>query len=348
MPKARVRKEKTDSRRFAAIDQLLMAGMKLGPVKKREAINKVLELVPDWTRSDCWNRIRHLRRISDLPALQQRYPGRAKKSAKPAPIPPSYGAPWTPADDENLFRLAGYEPVRRIAQRLGRSVGAVRFRLGALGMSAKVTDGWSLRALRNLLRVSPARLRYLVASGILRVRDLRVTAGSLAVYCTKNRSTITPPALERARTALANGDDAFSWERTADMLGYTLGQVQGLISSGQLKLADLFVTERSFEEFCRKHSDEINAALIEPATMKWLVSEYGVLETTFNRGAVSGSRKHALVIRTCGCGKKIAGNPYFRHVRACRMASRAGRADRAGSPGTSGRILKGAQSSRAA
>jgi hypothetical protein len=131
-------------------------------------------------------------------------------------------------------------------------------------------------------------------------------------------------------------------------LSCTLGQVQSLISSGQLKLADLFVSERSFEEFCRKHGDEINAMLIEPATMKWLVSEYGVRETASNGGAVSGSRKHALVIRTCRCGKKIAGNPYFRHVRACRLASWAGRADRACSPGTGGRILKSAQPSRAA
>ena len=88
--------------------------------------------------------------------------------------------PWTPADDDRLLNLAGYEPVPKIAQRLGRSVRAVRFRMGALGMSAKVTDGWSLRALQKLLRVGPARLRYLIGHGLLRVRDAHITAASLA------------------------------------------------------------------------------------------------------------------------------------------------------------------------
>ena len=42
---------------------------------------------------------------------------------------------------------------------------------------------------------------------------------------------------------------------------------------------DTFVTDRSFEEFCKKHGDEINMTLIDPATAKWLVREYGVTET---------------------------------------------------------------------
>ena len=50
------------SKQLAAIDQLLMAGIKLGPAKKREAINRVLDLVPEWTRGDCWWRIKQLRR----------------------------------------------------------------------------------------------------------------------------------------------------------------------------------------------------------------------------------------------------------------------------------------------
>jgi hypothetical protein len=324
MPKALEGKGNTDSRRLAAIDQLLMAGIRLGPAKKREAINRVLQLVPDWTRSDCWNRIRHLRKTSAPDIGQERAPDKPKRSAKPAPIPRSHQVPWTASDDDQLFKLAGYEPVRKIAQRLGRTVGAVRFRLGALGMSAKVTDGWSLRELRKLLRVSPARLRYLIGSGILRVRDPRVTRNTLAAYCAKNSPSLNPSAQEGAHTVFDNGDDAFSWEQTAEILGLAVAQVQSLISAGQLKLVDPFVTDRSFEEFCRKHSKEINSALIDPRTMKWLVTEYGVSATGTNGGAVSRSRKHALVIRTCQCGKKIAGNPYFRHLRACRHTEEAG------------------------
>jgi len=53
-------------RLLPAIDQLLIAGIKLGPNKKYEAINKILKLVPEWKRGDCWRRIRQLRRTSAL------------------------------------------------------------------------------------------------------------------------------------------------------------------------------------------------------------------------------------------------------------------------------------------
>jgi len=200
--------------------------------------------------------------------------------------------------------------------------------------------------LRKLLRVSQARLLYLIGKGLLRVRDPRVTAESLAAYRDKNCPSLNPAALERVKSALANAEDAFSWERTADILGLTLAQVQSLISAGQLKLVDLFVTDRSFEEFCKKHGNLINIALIDPLTAKWLVSEYGVTETATNAVSVSRARKHALVVRTCQCGRKIAGNPYFRHIRSCRSAGPAGRGDRSNVLESSERTLTRVQSSK--
>ncbi len=345
MPNASGRKGNPDGKRLAAIDQLLMAGMKLGPAKKQEAVNKVLALVPEWTRLDCWQRIRRLRRISELgPQERERY--KAKKSEKTGPIPRSSRARWTLADDDRLLNLAGYEPVKKIAQRLGRSERAIRFRLGALGMSARVTDGWSLRALRKLLRVSPARPRYLIGHGMLRVRDPRISASSLAVLCGKIRTSLDSSAIERIAAALATSDDAYSWDRAANLLGVPLAQVQAWISASQLRVVDTFVTDRSFEEFCKKHGDEINMTLIDPSTAKWLVREYGVTETAKNRGTVSPSRKHALVSRTCQCGRKIAGNPYFRHVRACRSAGAAARGDRSDVPESSSQTIRNVQSSK--
>ena len=72
---------------------------------------------------------------------------------------------------------------------------------------------------------------------------------------------------------------AFSWDRAANLLGVPVAQVQAWISASQLRVVDTFVTDRSFEEFCKKHGDEINMTLIDPATAKWLVREYGVTET---------------------------------------------------------------------
>ena len=302
-------------RLLPAIDQLLIAGIKLGPRKKHDAINKILQLVPEWKRGDCWRRIRQLRRTSALatPNVIQGSEQPANNGSSPRP----FSRPWLPEDDDKLLDWAGYEPVTKIAQRLGRSVRAVRFRLGALGMSARVKDGWSQRGLRKLLRVSRARLRHLIASGMLRVRDPRITASSLAVVCERKIQAIDTSAIHMSKHATAE-EEAYSWKRAAKLLAITVENVQNLISAGQLKLMDTFVTDRSFEDFCRKRGNEINMTLIDPATKKWLMNEYGVSETADSK-ILPRAQKHALVIRECRCGRKIAGNVYFRHVRHCRL-----------------------------
>src|SRR5947199_529343 len=102
-------------RLLPAIDQLLIAGIKLGPNKKHEAINKILKLVPEWKRGDCWRRIRQLRRT---PALAADGPQRVQEVEEAADNGPSHRAvtrPWLQEDDATLLDLAGYEPVDRIA-----------------------------------------------------------------------------------------------------------------------------------------------------------------------------------------------------------------------------------------
>ena len=326
------------------LDRLLVAGIKHGPAQKKDAINKILQLVPNWTRGDCWDRIRHLRKTSELAGFATAHVS-AKIDRKDRPARQGSLTPWTAADDDKLLKLAGYEPVRKIAQRLGRSVRAVRFRLGALGISAKVTDGWSLRELRKMLRVSPARLRYLIGNGTLRVRDPRISASSLAALCDKIRPSLEPSAIERLAAALSNGDDAYPWERAANLLDVAVAQIQAWISASQLRLVDTFVTDRSFEEFCKKHGEELRELLIDAPTAKWLVSGYGVSESAVNGASVSRARKHALVIRTCQCGRQIAGNPYFRHLRACRSAGAATPGDPSNKLDSSSRILRSVQSS---
>lgn len=305
-------------RMLPAIDQLLIAGVKLGPHKKHEAINKILQLVPEWKRGDCWKRIRQLRRTPALATIGgDRFLKKDGDNNGSARRP--HPRRWLPEDDDKLLDWAGYEPVDKIAQRLGRSARAVRFRMGALGMSARVTDGWSQRALRKLLRVSRTRLRQLVVSGTLRVRDSRITAYSLATYREKSHpATGSSAAIPSAGTGTSQ-QGAYTWERAAKLLTVTVADVQNLISAGDLKLADEFVTDRSFEEFCREHGDQINFALMDPATRKWLTVEYGVPDSATGR-AVPRAQKHAQVIRTCNCGRSIAGNVYFRHVRHCRLA----------------------------
>jgi len=323
MPSAPGRKGNKPSKQLAAIDRLLIAGIKLGPAKKRDAINRVLELVPECTRGDCWWRIKQLRRNAKRATLEQRHPAKAKKAGETAAARRQVSRPWTPTDDDRLLKLSGYEPVKRIAERLHRSVRAVRFRMTALGMSARVKDAWSLRALWKMLRVRSSRLTYFIGNGLLKVRDARISASSLAAFCEQNQPSLPPSTLERVTAALVKGNEGYTWERAADLLGVTVAQVQSWISAGQLRVVDTFVTDRSFEEFCRKHGDQINMTLIDPATAKWLANEYGVSRPATDGTSVSRIQKHALVIRACHCGRKIAGNAYFRHVRTCQSVAAA-------------------------
>jgi len=184
-------------------------------------------------------------------------------------------------------------------------------------MSARVKDGWSQRGLRKLLRVSRARLRHLVARGMLRVRDPRITGSSLARWIEKNDLVGNNTHNHRPRTAIVE-QNAYSWKRAAKLLRITAEETQGLIASGHLKLLDTFVTDRSFEDFCRKHGSEVNLSLMDLATRRWLMTEYGISETADSK-PVPRAQKHALVTRECRCGRRIAGNVYFRHVRHCRL-----------------------------
>src|SRR5580692_6405031 len=214
-------------RLLPAIDQLLIAGIKLGPNKKHEAINKILKLVPEWKRGDCWRRIRQLRRT---PALASEAPQELKNADENGSSHRAPSRPWLSEDDAKLLDLAGYEPVNEIAERLERSERAVRFRLGALGMSARVTDGWSQRSLRKLLRVSRTRLRQLVADGMLRVRDPRVTRTSLASCCAK-RQCVDSSSTFGSTTLPSLHGGPYSWKRAARALNLELEGLQKLIST---------------------------------------------------------------------------------------------------------------------
>jgi hypothetical protein len=123
--------------------------------------------------------------------------------------------------------------------------------------------------------------------------------------------------LEAQQIAKSLGEDRWV-TRASGELGI-IAFLEGNTGQG----AKLLGTDRSFEEFCKKHGDRINMTLIDPATAKWLVSEYGVSQSATNGMTVSRVQKHALVIRACHCGRKIAGTAYFRHVRTCQSVAAA-------------------------
>src|SRR5215475_1449255 len=93
----------------------------------------------------------------------------------------------------------------------------------------------------------------------------------------------------------------------------------GWISAGHLKVMDPFVTDRSLRSL-QKYASQTNLTLIDPAVRKWLVQEYGLPLGQSNGSSVPRAKKHAVTVRTCRCGRKIAGNVHFRHIKTCRVA----------------------------
>lgn len=343
------------------MDRILIVGMKHGPQGIREATNRILALRVGLTRADCWKRLRSLRAVGKrshpaprnwppevkerlregyekggekkrqaIKAVRELYPGLPSNTPSrfarrqgwiPKTTQTRGRRAWTEHEERRLWELAGYETAARIADRLGRSEGAVRFRLKSLGLSVKVKDGWSFRALQEMLHVGPSRLRRFIAEGSLRVRDARITPKSLAALREDKigAGAVTSAALEGVPQTLRKDCSGYSWGSAAKLLGIDVGQVREWIVEGKLKIVDGFVTERAFQDFCKKRGSELNSALLGSEVRDWLVDGYSlpVCDETLPT-QVPGNQKHALVTRRCqGCRRSMRGNIFFRHIKTC-------------------------------
>jgi len=240
------------------------------------------------------------------------------------------GRPWTEYEERKLWELAGYETAARIAEKLGRSEEAVRFRLKSQGISAKVKDGWSFRALQEMLHFGPSKLRRFIVEGALRVRDPRISAESLATHLESRLDfsvTLTTAGQnQRMLEKVRHHRDGYSWGSTAKILGVSIEEVRHRIVCGELKIVDGFVTERAFQDFCRKHGSELNSALLGSDVRDWLVEGYSLPSSAPKDVAgTPASEKHALVVRRCRtCGREMRGNVFFSHVKNCNAARMGG------------------------
>jgi hypothetical protein len=347
--------------RLPEIDRILIIGMKHGPQGIRQATNKVLSLRAGLTRADCWKRLRSLRKAGNdnhpaprnwpaevkellregyqqggekkreaIKAVRNLYPGLPSNTPSrfarrqgwiPKATQIGVQRPWTEHEERKLWELAGYETAARIAERLGRSEGAVRFRLKSLGLSVKVKDGWSFRALQEMLHVGPSKLRRFIADGSLRVRDPRISANSLNAFFEDRIAASSTPteAAEGAPHKLRKNATGCSWGSAARLLGVDVGHVREWIVKGKLKIVNGFVTERAFQDFCKKRGSELNSALLGNDVRDWLVEGYSLpVDVDTGPSGIPGNQKHALVTRRCPeCRRPMRGNIFFRHIKTC-------------------------------
>jgi hypothetical protein len=159
---------------------------------------------------------------------------------------------------------------------------------------------------------------------MLRVRDPRITGNSLTQLYEKKFPPEDNSHGHGPRTGITE-QRVYSWKRAAKLLGVAHDDIRRPIAEGELRLLDTFVTDRAFEDFCRKHGDESNLSLMDTATRKWLMVEYGVPEEASSK-STPRAQKRALILRECRCGRKIASNVYFRHCGVSTRSSPAGTA----------------------
>lgn len=315
-------------------DQLLRKGYEDGWAGKQKAVRELLKRHPDWRPHIVWRRAAKL-------GLTRSSPKRRRERA---------GCTWSEDDDRILLNLAGYKHSKVIAKLLHRSESAVRYRLAVLGKSSRLhRDGYARRTLAEELHLGIKTVQRLIVDGLLEVRDPRITNRSLHELSkalarpSPGAETSSPmdgaiselptehPHSEEVSVSFSASVGAFPtrasrakrfWMEAATTLGVSLETVEQYILKGVLKFCDPRITENSLRRFCRRNGSLINSDFLNPETRSWLKE---VMDLAPNAGKdeanrLHASRRHALTVRKCGCGRSIRGNAFFRHRRRCQQA----------------------------
>jgi hypothetical protein len=87
--------------------------------------------------------------------------------------------PWTGAEIEVLTEKLGQVSKSEIARHLGRSYYSVKARIASMGLSSRISDGYSQHDLQQLFGVGADRVRRWITRGWLQLDKGRVTERSL-------------------------------------------------------------------------------------------------------------------------------------------------------------------------
>ena len=136
----------------------------------------------------------------------------------------------------------------------------------------------------------------------------------------------TPHAVEHLLSCSrqsAKLQEGFTQSDLAQALRVSPRKVRRWVRVGWLNVHEGRVKERSLQGFLRGHSDEIDSEKLEPDLRAWLQG-LGLKEGARHSRQWSGQRQHAVRVFLCGgCGRKVCGNAFYRHLRACRKVTHA-------------------------
>jgi hypothetical protein len=90
--------------------------------------------------------------------------------------------PWTEEEFKVLEERAGQESVKALAIRLKRTHSSVKAKLKKVGLSARLSEGYTQDDLRQLIGASSRSIRLWLASGWLRMVDGRISEASVLKF----------------------------------------------------------------------------------------------------------------------------------------------------------------------
>ena len=115
----------------------------------------------------------------------------------------------------------------------------------------------------------------------------------------------------------AKFQDGYTQRELAEALHVSPRKVRRWVRLGWLMLYQGRVKDRSLKRFLEGHSDEIDTRQLESDLRLWL-RDLGLREGATHSRRWFGERKHSLKVCVCGrCGRKVHGNVFMRHLKAC-------------------------------
>jgi hypothetical protein len=98
---------------------------------------------------------------------------------------------WTKADENHLlWSIDSNASLALIAERIGRTVAAVRSKLRNLDYTAESLGGYKVKDLADMFAVPPARIQYWVAEKLLLTKGGRITDRSVSKFLADHPSKI--------------------------------------------------------------------------------------------------------------------------------------------------------------